>query len=131
MPEAKSPAIDQAAIDRVLAGLASDRTVWVTLGKPEEGRRVRFKRPEEAEFHSFAGGGARIEHVCKYVDGWEGFTEATFLGASVGASDPLPFTPELWAAWARDHMEEAGQVATVMAGTISKRLEARSKAAKN
>lgn len=132
MRDAKTSAaaVDQAAIDRVLAGLASDRAVWVVLGKPGSGRRVRFKRPEEADLPSFMGG-AKIEHVCKYVDAWEGFTEATFLGESVGASDPLPFALELWTAWARDNMEEAGQVATAMAGAISARLEARSNAAKN
>lgn len=113
-----------AEIDRVLAGLDADALHWVPLGPPEQGRRVSFTQPEEADFFSFKGG-VTVEHVCQYVNGWQGFSEATLRGAAVGASDPLPFDERLWRRYARNHSDEAGVVAGAIRDAVMQRVKAR------
>lgn len=78
--------------------LRERREFWVPVG---EGKRVKVLRPREAEFVEFLGADGRtmaagLDQVRKYVVGWEGITEADLLGPQVGASDPAPFSPELW-----------------------------------
>lgn len=111
----------------LLAKMAEQRAAWCDLG---DGLRVQYRRPPEVELPRLAGG-VRLEHVEAYACGWEGFTEATLLGAAVGASDPVPFTPELWAAWVRDHADAAGKVCQHMAATVSEYLTRREADAKN
>lgn len=91
---------------------------------------MRFLRPPETEFARFRLG-ITVEHVCEYVDGWDGVSEATLLGASVGASDPLPFTPELWAAAVRDRMDWVPPVARAIAQSITDHLAAKETASGN
>lgn len=118
-------------LSRVLAAVLADRQHWVDVGPPEQGRRVRFLRPEEADFGRFVHAGVTTAHVCEYVNGWQGFTEATFRGAAVGASDELPFSAELWGHYIRDHAEEAAEVARAIVDAITARLQARGLLEKN
>jgi hypothetical protein len=117
-------------IDRVLAGLEADALQWVPLGPPEQGRRVSFTRPEEADFFDFREG-VTVEHVCQYVNGWEGFSEATLRGAAIGASDPLPFDARLWRRYARNRSDEASVVARAIADAIKQRVKERDLGRKN
>lgn len=119
-----------AEIDRVLAGLDADALHWVPLGPPEQGRKVSFTQPEEADFFDFKGG-VTVDHVCQYVNGWQGFSEATLRGASVGASDELPFDARLWRRYARNHADEASAVAKAIAEAIKQRVHTRGLGAKN
>lgn len=119
-----------ADIDRALAGMEADMQHWVPVGPPGEGRRVRFTQPEEADFFDFREG-VTVEHVCQYVNGWEGFSEATLRGATVGASDPLPFDARLWRRYARNRSDEASAVARAIADAIKARVHARGLGAKN
>ena len=94
------------------------------------GKWVRFLRPPEIDFVRLRGG-VLAEHVCEYVTGWDGITEADVLGAGIGASDPAEFSPELWAEYARDRVDVVGKVAQAIADAITLHLEQRSAAAKN
>lgn len=116
------------ATSRVKASLHAARVSWVPLG--DEGRRVQIMRPDEADFPRFRGG-VTVDHVTEYVVAWDGFTEATFLGAAIGASDALDFDADLWKDYARDHVDEAMVVAAAIADAIKARIEARGLAAKN
>lgn len=114
-------------VSRTLQALRQQRLHWVEL---EPGLRVQFRRPLETDLPRFAVG-MKVEHVCEFVVGWEGFTEATFLGAAVGSSDPVDFSPELWAEYVRDSVEVYTKVANAVLGTLTAYLERREASAKN
>lgn len=116
-----------AEVGRALAALRSGRLHWCELAP---GRRVQFRRPLETEMHRFVGG-VTVDHVCEYVCDWDGFTEGTLLGESVGSSDPLDFAPELWAEYVRDQSEVSSTVAKAIAAALKTHIEARGAAAKN
>ena len=107
----------------LIAALRSARQSWVALpGHP--GAEVRVLRPLEAEFGKFLGG-VTADHVCAYVDGWRGVTEATIQGAAVGAEDAVDFSAELWAEWVCDRVDCVKAVAQHISGQISAHLKAR------
>lgn len=119
----------------VINKLRAARQSWVEL---EPGKRVQIIRPPESSVGSFlrddAGGRAMVaelEQIKKYVTGWDGITEADLLGASVGASDPLPFSSELWAEVVEDHGDWLKVVATALLDSIVKHFEKKAAAAKN
>lgn len=116
--------MDAAAL---IARMAEQRTRWADL---PGGRRVQFRRPLETDFGRFVAG-VTVEHVCEYACGWSGFTEATLLGAAVGASDAIEFAPALWSAYVRDHADEARTVISAIVASVSEHLEAKGAAAKN
>lgn len=118
--------MDAAAL---IARLEEQRRQWVELAPG--GPRVRFKRPVETDFGRFRLG-VLVDHVCEYVDGWDGMTEAVVLGPQTGSADvAVPFTPELWAALVRDRMDWVPPVARAMADAISQHLQAKDKASGN
>lgn len=112
---------------RVLNALRKQRLHWVELG---DGLRVQFRRPLEAEMRLLRSG-VQVEHVCEYVQGWEGFTEATLLGEALGASDAVAFDADLWAEYVRDHLVIVAKVAEAIAASVQAHLEAKDAAAKN
>ena len=114
-------------VKTLLARMAAQREHWADLG---DGKRLRFYRPQEVDMPGLMAG-MRLEHVVKYACGWEGFTEADLLGAAVGASDPLPFAPELWEAAVRDHADWVGTVAQAMAAAVTDYLSSKVVVAKN
>jgi hypothetical protein len=117
----------------VLKQLREQRRHWVEL-RPAVGEKpaqeVCFRRPLEAELHRFTAG-VTVDHVCEYVEDWRGFTEADLLGPAIGASDSVPFDPELWAAWVRDHVAMVRKIAEAIAEQISAHLKRTEEAAKN
>jgi hypothetical protein len=116
--------MDAAAI---IARLAEHRRQWVPLSG---GLRVRIQRPAETDFGRFRAG-VSVDHVIEYVDGWDGFTEASILGASQGSSDAVPFTRELWREIVRDRAEWVQPVAQAIVDAITAHLAARDAAAGN
>lgn len=112
---------------RLLALIRQQRQQWLEL---QPGLRVRFSRPPEADMGALAAG-VTVEHVCRYVDGWEGFTEATLLGAAVGSSDPLDFSAALWAEYVRDRARYIAVVAEAIAAAVQAHLAQSEAAAKN
>lgn len=113
--------------DDLIAKMDAECQHWVDL---PGGLRVRFQRPLETEFHKFRHG-VTVDHLCEYVTGWEGFTEATLLGAGIGASDPLAFGPKLWARVVRDRVEYVAPVAQAIADAITAHLGTKDAATKN
>jgi hypothetical protein len=92
----------------------------------EPGKFVRFLRPAETEFVRVIGG-VTADHVCEYVCGWDGFSEADLLGAN----EPATFSADAWAEYARDRVEVVSKVAQAIADAITLHLQQRSAAGKN
>jgi len=120
------------------ARILKARERWVDLG---EGRRVKFLRPGETEFHKYLipveGDPDRrtwsieVEHVQKLVVDWDGFTEATLLGASVGGDIVVEFSPELWATVVVDNADWSGKVGREILDSIVSYIVDREKITKN
>lgn len=111
----------------LVARIQAQRESWVELAP---GKRVRIRRPAEAQLARFRNG-ITVDHLAECVVGWEGFTEADLLGPAVGASDALPFAPELWGEVVRDRMDWVGTLAEALAEVISAHLAQRAATAKN
>lgn len=103
------------------------RDVWADLG---DGLRVRLRRPPTAKLAPFARG-AEPEAYLRCAVGWEGFSEATFLGAAVGASDPIPFDIDAWVVAALDRLDWIEKVTAAMVGAITAHIEKTQADAKN
>lgn len=122
--------------EAILKTMRAQRAVWLDL---EPGKRVQVSRPREAEvvehfLRPKAGGGytlmAELPQVQQFVVGWEGFKESDFIGAA-GASDPLPFSAELWAEWISDHLALVPKVAQQLIDSIAAHTNAKEAAEKN
>ena len=111
----------------LIGKLRAQRESWHDLG---DGKRVRIRRPVESEFGTLLRG-ILLEHVQKYVVDWEGITEADLLGPAVGASDPVPFSPEVWAEVISDKAEWVGSIAGRIAEVVSEYLDKRKAAQGN
>ena len=108
--------------DILVKKLLAQREFWVYL---EPGKRVKVRRPAETEILSLvsrnAVGGidglsAGIAEVRRYAVDWEGFTEADLIVS--GASDAVPFHPDLWATVAEDRRDFVGKVATSIVNSV-------------
>lgn len=93
--------------EQILRKRLEQQREWVDLpaepGAPA--LRVSVRRPYATDLAQFAGRSITVEQVVQCVEAWEGFTEATFLGAAVGGDEPVEFTRELWADYVRDNPE--------------------------
>lgn len=119
----------------VINKLRAARQSWVQL---EPGKRVQIIRPPETSVGNFlrddAGGRAMVaelEQIKKYVTGWDGITEADLLGPSVGSSDPLPFSTDLWSEVVEDHGDWLALVARALLDAIVKHFEKKAEDSKN
>lgn len=101
--------------ERLIKQLREQRMQWVDL---TDGKRVRIIRPTEVQLsQSFIKAGevsVGYDQVREFVEDWEGFTEATLLGAGVGSSDPLPFSRQLWAEVVSDHADWVRTIAQAL-----------------
>lgn len=113
--------------ERILAALRAGRQSWVAL---PAGGEVRIIRPPEADFGTLSRG-VTVDHVCKYVDGWRNVTEATLLGADLGADDPVEFSADVWSTWVRDNTRAISTVAEALAAAVARHIEARQAASGN
>jgi hypothetical protein len=111
----------------LIAKMDEQRARWVSL---PDGKRVQIRRPLETNFVKFRAG-INVEHLCEYACGWDGFTEADLLGASVGASDAVEFDAELWGRVLRDRIAYVQPLASAMIEAITEHLDAKAAAAKN
>jgi hypothetical protein len=121
----------------LLAKLRAQRTREVEI---VPGKIVKYLRPAENDMADFLKPGAEpdkrvwvvdISHVCKYVVGWTGFTEADLLGEAVGSADEVAFDAELWAEVVSDRVEWRTKVADAILDSIVSHLTAKEAAAKN
>ncbi len=117
-----------AETDAVLKRLLDTRRNWITLAN---GMQIRYRRPVEAEYSRFREGSNGIEHVCYFVDGWKGVTEAHLLGPEIGSSDEIAFDGELWSAYIRDNVQEASVIAQAIIEAMNAHEERRGRASKN
>lgn len=106
----------------LVAQLRKRRERWVDLG---DGRRVKFLRPvesEQGEMVKFEGTEATwtvgLDQVRKFVIGWEGFTEASIVGADVGGDLVVPFERELFDELVSDDLAWVGKVARAILDSI-------------
>ena len=122
-------------MSRLINQLRAQRQSWVDL---EPGKRVQIMRPPESEIGAFlrVENGrksmmADLDQVVKFTTGWEGITEADLLGASVGASDAVPFDPALWAEVVADRGDWLKAVAQALLDAIVKHFDEKAQAEKN
>jgi hypothetical protein len=111
----------------LIAKLRSQRESWVEVAP---GKRVRVRRPAEAEMSDFRGG-MTVDLLCRHVVGWEGVTEADVLGASIGSDEALPFTADLFAEVAKDRLAWFEPIAADLAARIAEHWKTREATAKN
>jgi hypothetical protein len=111
----------------LLAKMDEQRKRWAPL---PDGKRVQFRRPLETELGRFRGG-VDVEHLCEYVCGWEGVTEADLLGPAIGSDSKVEFSPALWARLVRDRIDYVQPVAQAMVDAITEHLASKAATAKN
>ena len=119
----------------LLAALKRRREKTVDLG---DGKTVTFLRPSESEMGGMldvkgdqAEWNVNIEHVRKCVVGWGGFTAADLLGASIGSSDPVEFSVDLWHEVCADNVEYVTKVARAILTSVVDHISAKGATAKN
>lgn len=108
--------------------LLQAREVRIELG---DGLTVVARRPAEGELHAYLKARSEVDTHLRCVVGWEGFSEATLLGAEVGSSDPLPFSQDVWLQAARDRAEWITAVAAGIGRAIEQHAASREAIAKN
>jgi hypothetical protein len=120
----------------LLAARKRRREKSVDLGG---GKKVFFLRPSETDMGALltGEGDKRVwvittDHVRKFVFGWEGFTEADVLGASVGAADvPVEFDAELWAEMVSDDLDWISKIGDAILKSVVDYLTEKDATAKN
>jgi hypothetical protein len=121
--------------NEVLVARLRRREGSVDLG---DGKKVVFRRPTEVELSDLlttegdkATWSVGIDHVRKYVIGWEGFTAADFLGADIAAADPVPWSQALWNEICSDDIVLTGKVAKAILDSVVAFIGKRESVAKN
>ena len=121
-----------AASEALLRQFREQRMAWLDVA---EGKRLRLIRPNEEQMGRgiVVGGAISIGHeeAKRFVVDWSGYTQADFLGAAVGSSDPLPFSPELWAEYVADNTELYKLVAQKLLDMCLEHISARVQDRKN
>jgi len=120
----------------LLAALKRRREKSVDLGG---GKKVFFMRPAESDMPRLLKGDedakrweVTLADVRTYVCGWEGFTEADILGATVGASDvKVDFDAELWSEVVSDDLEMINTVAEAILKSVVDFISEKAEVEKN
>ena len=104
----------------LIAKVLAKREFWVDL---EPAKRVRVRRPAEAEMPAFR----RItpQQVLGCCVGWDGITEADVLGPSLASPDPAEFSVELWTVVALDRVDWIERVSAAVVKAITEHIEGR------
>lgn len=126
--------------ERILAQRQAQRLRWVEVAPAQDGkpaRRVQITRPTETEQPKFLRRTgdkyqwvADLEHVKRFVVGWEGFLESDLIGAA-GGSEPVPFSAALWADVCADSSDTTVRVAEALLQSIADHAETQAADAKN
>lgn len=108
------------------------REFWAEL---PGGRKVRLRAPAQLELLEFNARGSLLERVgrlCRVATAWQGFTEATILGAAHGSGDTeAPFSADLLELYLRDRPEEFIALQKALGERIKADQERREREAKN
>lgn len=110
----------------MLARMQGQREFEVQL---DNGRKVRMRRPPEAELPRLIGG-VYLEHVVDAAVGWD-FTEADLLGAAIGSEDEVPFATALWREYVADNTPALEACSRRLAEVVSDYLKRKAETAKN
>lgn len=120
MPAATTPAA------QLLAKLRGRREIRVEV---EPGLFLLLHRPREDEFGRWRYPTSDV--IVAAVHGWEGFSEAFFMGATVGSSDALEFDAQLLDEALRDRLHWLTACIEAVTSAIEKHIDQRQAAAKN
>lgn len=121
----------------LLAKLRAQRTREIDVAPDKV---IKYLRPPENDMSDFLKAGkdpdqrvwkVELSHVCKYVVGWSGITEADLLGESIGSADEVPFDAELWAEVVGDRIEWRTVVADAILDSIVTHITSKEDVAKN
>lgn len=115
------------ATSALIARMLAQREQWVDL---QPGLRVRVRRPAETAIPRLRHGITTDDAAAACVD-WQGFSEATLLGAAVGSADPLRFDAALWLEVLRDRADWCGTVMDAMVDMVRAHVDARGIGRKN
>jgi hypothetical protein len=115
--------------EQLIAKALEQRERWVDL--EADGRKVRVRRPPEAQMFRFRGGTVTEDDFLRCAVGWEGFTEAHILPLGVGGDSVVPFNSALWLTLASDNMAWIGKVAESVVAAVTEHLSREEAAAKN
>lgn len=113
--------------EQLAAKLREQREHWVDVGG---GKRVKLRRPHTVDLAKFKDG-ITIELITACVVGWGGFTEADLLGPAIGASDPAPFSADLWSEVVRDRVDLVPPIVDALVRIVSEHVAATGKIAGN
>lgn len=113
--------------EQLIARLRNTRLSWLEVAP---GRKVQVLRPTEVEMITERSRGA-LEVATAQVVGWEGFTEATLLGAALASDTPVPFDAQVWAAYVADNADLTAAVAVEVRRLVAEYLERKQEQAKN
>lgn len=104
-------------------------------GSGTQAKRLRLIRPSEQEMGEtiIRAGHVHIgaAEVARFVVDWSGYTEADVLGSTIGSSDPLPFSPDIWAEYVGDRSELGVKVQTALLDALLAFFNARKEDRKN
>lgn len=110
--------------EQIIAAMNEQCSCWVEV---EPGKHVRVQRPLESQFPLYLRPGegpedparwvCSFEQVKQVATGWKGFTEADLIES--GASDAVPFSPQLWARVVSDKVAYATPVASKVTEMIA------------
>lgn len=76
------------------------------------------------------GGDEQIRRCLDFVIGWDGVSENDIVDGG-GATEPIPFTVDMWRAWSADRMEFWNPISEELFDAYNKHLAANGNAAKN
>jgi hypothetical protein len=113
------------------------RESWVTLDEADGTKpavRVRIIRPTEYEVsRDFSQANQRdpILNVRDYTVGWEGISEATYLGDGIGSDDPIDFDRDLWFELVSDRSHWVLPVMTAIVNAVNAHASLKTAEAKN
>ena len=111
----------------LIARLLARRERWVEL---EPGRRLRIRRPAEADIGAFVRS-VDADKLGQAVVGWEGFVESDALGESQGSNSALPFDQALCIELLRDRVDWMETLVDAVLASIREHVEAREAARGN
>lgn len=122
-------------MSRIVEQLLAQRKRWLDIAP---GQRVQIIRPPETDIGGlFVGSGKQrtmvmdLAQVIKYTVGWDGVTEASLLGAAIGASDPVPFSSDVWAVVVADRTDWVQTISAALLTDVLAHFEKKAQAEKN
>jgi len=105
----------------LVARLLAQRESWLDLGA---GKRIRVRRPGEADMGRFSRGVA-LDDAAACCVAWDGFSEASILGPSLGSDKPIPFDAAVWLELLRDNIDWLDLVVAKLFELVRSHLDAR------